>query len=148
MNWLYYLLESNLYLILFYALYYFLLRRETWYQYNRAYLLGSSVLAFIIPMVQLGFLKPTPAAEIPTQLIPAYSYVTTVNAAPIAQPTWNSDDILLAIYLVIVLCLLVSLAIKITRLVILSRKESARDFGKWKIINTDMERGAFSFFNY
>lgn len=148
MSWLYYLLEANLYLILFYALYYFVLRRETWYQYNRAYLLVSSALAFIIPVLQLGFLKPIPAAELPAQLTTAYSYVTVAKAAAIVQPAWTRDDILLALYLVIVCCLLISLAIKITGLVLLSRKGPARDFGKWKIIITNMERGAYSFFSY
>jgi len=148
MSWMYYLLEANLYLILFYALYYLVLRRETWYQYNRAYLLGSTGLAFVIPVVQLGFLKPFAAIELPSQLITQYSYVAAVKAAPVAQPGWSRDDILLAVYLLIVGCLLTGLAIKITKLLLLSRKGTARDFGKWKVIKTDMERGAFSFFNY
>lgn len=148
MSWMYYLLEANLYLIIFYALYYLVLRRETWHQYNRAYLLGSSALAFIIPIVQLGFLKPIPSAELAPQLLTAYSYVAAVKAAPVSQPAWNRDDILLAAYLVIVCCLLTGLAVKITKLLLLSRKGPARDFGKWKMVKTDMERGAFSFFNY
>jgi hypothetical protein len=148
MSWMHYLLEGNLYLILFYALYYLVLRRETWHQYNRAYLLGSSALAFIIPVIQLGFLKPLPAAELPRQLVTQYSYVAIVKANPIAQPGWNGDDILLAVYLLIVCCLMVGLAVKITKLLLLSRKAPARDFGKWKTIKTDTAHGAFSFFNY
>ncbi|MGZ3946117.1 MAG: hypothetical protein ACXVJB_14330, partial [Mucilaginibacter sp.] len=148
MSWMYYLLEANLYLILFYALYYLVLRRETWYQYNRAYLLGSTALAFAIPVLQLGFLKPFTAIELPPQLIAQYSYVAAVKAAPVAQPGWSRDDILLAVYLLIVGCLLIGLAIKITKLLLLSRKGTARDFGKWKVIRMDMERGAFTFFNY
>jgi len=148
MNWLYYLLEANLYLILFYALYYLLLRRETWHQYNRVYLLASSALAFIIPVLQLGFLKPMPANELPPQLLTHYSYVAPVKVIAVAQPTWTRDDTILAIYLGIVLLLLAGLIIKIAKLIILSRKGTARDFGKWKIIDTNMERGAFTFFNY
>jgi len=148
MNWLYYLLEANLYLILFYALYYLLLRRETWHQYNRVYLLASSALAFIIPVLQLGFLKPIPANELPTQLITHYSYVAPTKVLAVATPTWSRDDAFLAAYLGIVLLLLVGLIIKITRLITLSRRGTARDFGKWKIVSTNMERGAFTFFNY
>jgi hypothetical protein len=148
MNWLYYLFEANLYLILFYALYYLLLRRETWHQYNRAYLLGSSALAFIIPVLQLGFLKPVPVTELLPQLVTHYSYVTPAKIAPAAQAAWTINDTLLATYFGIALCLLIGLTIKITRLIVLSRKGTARDFGKWKVITTNTERGAFTFFNY
>ncbi|HWD87563.1 MAG TPA: M56 family metallopeptidase [Mucilaginibacter sp.] len=149
MNWLYYLLEANLYLILFYTLYYLVLRRETWHQYNRAYLLGSSILAFIIPVLQLGFLKPAPTVVIlPGSVIQSTSIEPVTKTTPIVQHIWNTDDYILAIYLAIAACLLTGLIIKIVRLVILSRKGQIRDFGKWKVVNTDMERGAFTFFNY
>src|ERR1700710_445581 len=58
MNWLHYLVEANLYMAAFYMLYVVFLRSETLYQLNRAYLLGTSALAFIIPFIQLGVLKP------------------------------------------------------------------------------------------
>ncbi|QEC64851.1 hypothetical protein [Mucilaginibacter ginsenosidivorans] len=82
MNWLHYLLESNLYLIIFFGFYYLVLRRETWYQYNRIYLLFSSGLAFIIPFVQAGILKPqlspAPAGRLTIQQID----FSEINAAP------------------------------------------------------------------
>jgi hypothetical protein len=57
MSWLYYLLEANLYLILFYGFYRLFLHKETFYGLNRYYLIFSSVLAFILPFFQLGILK-------------------------------------------------------------------------------------------
>jgi len=57
MNWLHYLLEANIYLGVFYALYFLLLDRETYYKLNRAYLLCTPVLSYIIPLVQVGWLK-------------------------------------------------------------------------------------------
>ncbi|MBS1531271.1 MAG: hypothetical protein JSU01_13275 [Bacteroidetes bacterium] len=148
MNWLYYLLEANLYLIAFYALYYLVMRRETWHQYNRAYLLGSSILAFVIPIIQLGFLKPVPVTGLPAQLVTHYSYVAPATVTPGPQVAWTRDDTFLSIYLIIVLSLSIGLAVRVTSLILLSRKGTVRDFGKWKIISTGMERGAFSFFNY
>ena len=58
MNWLYYLLEANLYLAVFYAGYYLFLSRETHYVLNRVYLLFGSVVSFVLPIIQLGTLKP------------------------------------------------------------------------------------------
>ncbi|MFC3562483.1 M56 family metallopeptidase [Pedobacter jamesrossensis] len=56
MSWLYYLLEANLYLILFYGFYRMFLHKETFYTLNRYFLLISSFTAFILPFFQLGFL--------------------------------------------------------------------------------------------
>ncbi|TCD00410.1 M56 family metallopeptidase [Pedobacter psychroterrae] len=56
MSWLYYLLEANLYLAVFYGFYRLFLHRETFYQLNRYYLLGTSMLAFLLPMFQISYL--------------------------------------------------------------------------------------------
>ncbi|WP_158825366.1 M56 family metallopeptidase [Mucilaginibacter lacusdianchii] len=57
MTWWHYLLLSNLYLILFFGFYALLLRRETFFQLNRIYLVGSALLSFGIPLVQLDRVK-------------------------------------------------------------------------------------------
>ena len=149
MSWLYYLLEANLYLILFFAFYYLVLRRETWYQYNRAYLLATSALAFIIPLVQLGMLKPAPVLSI------AQPQVMQINFSPVstagtfvADTSWTKEDYYLATYLLIACCLLVNLAVKIYKLVRLSRLNAYKKSDKWNIVETDESKGAFSFFNY
>ncbi len=149
MSWLYYLLEANLYLILFFAFYYLVLRRETWYQYNRAYLLATSALAFIIPFVQLGMLKPTPVAPAGQLRVTQIYYDTVSVARPIVTATsWTKEDYYLAAYLLIACCLLINLAIKIYKLIRLSRLNSSKTTDKWKIIETDKNKGAFSFFSY
>jgi TonB family protein len=57
MTWWHYLLLSNLYLILFYGFYVLLLQRETFFQLNRAYLVGSAVMSFLIPVIHLDWVK-------------------------------------------------------------------------------------------
>ncbi|WP_345954456.1 TonB family protein [Mucilaginibacter sp. PAMB04168] len=57
MTWWHYLLLSNLYLIMFYGFYALLLRRETFFQLNRIYLIGSAVMSFLIPIIQLDVVK-------------------------------------------------------------------------------------------
>ena len=56
MNWLYYLLEANLYLALFYGCYHLLFHKETFYTLNRYFLIGSTFLAFALPLLQIGYL--------------------------------------------------------------------------------------------
>ena len=57
MNWLNYLLQVNLYLILFYGFYRLLLRSETFFNLNRGYLVASAALAFFIPLMQSQWVR-------------------------------------------------------------------------------------------
>jgi len=57
MNWWQYLLLVNLYLILFYGFYALLLRRETFFQLNRIYLISAALLSFFIPLIQAGWVQ-------------------------------------------------------------------------------------------
>jgi len=149
MSWLYYLLESNLYLTLLYALYYLLLRKETFYQLNRAYLLLSTMLAFTIPLMQLGILRAP---------IPQLHYAITVSSLPdaINSPVtrsadtapWTADNYYMLIYGAITLVLLAIFIIKICRLIILSRANKVIQHEDFKLIEVPSENDAFSFFNY
>jgi TonB family protein len=57
MNWWQYLLLANVYLVLFYAFYALLLRRETFFQLNRVYLVSAAILSFIIPLIQANWVQ-------------------------------------------------------------------------------------------
>ena len=57
MSLLYYLIELNLYLILFYGFYYLFLRNERHFNHNRWFLLGSLISSFLIPLIKLDWLK-------------------------------------------------------------------------------------------
>jgi len=57
MTWWHYLLLVNLYLLLFYGFYALLLRNETFFQLNRAYLVAGALLSFIIPVIQAEWIK-------------------------------------------------------------------------------------------
>lgn len=52
MTWWHYLLLVNFYLILFFGFYALLLRKETFFQLNRVYLVAASLLSFLIPLIQ------------------------------------------------------------------------------------------------
>lgn len=50
-----YLLESSFCLAVFYIFYYFWLKQETYFQFNRLYLLGSAFLSLIIPLINIDY---------------------------------------------------------------------------------------------
>jgi len=151
MSWINYLLEANLYLALFYGAYYLLLRRETFYQLNRAYLLGSSTLAFIIPLFQLGILKPVPVAiqntEPLTELYtsPAAHFATIpVMDTPPPAPT----NYYLLAYGIIAGIMAVSFIFRVIQLARLARKGKHSAGDKFHLIEMEDNENAFSFFGY
>ena len=144
MSWIYYLLEANFYLAVFYLLYFFIFRKETHYQLNRVYLLISSLLAFVIPVVQLGFLRPE--LRINAFAIGAGQVIEDTTAPEKQVLTIN--NYLLAAYLLIGCLLFVNLAIKIYKLVRLSRINKNTIVDSYKLVEITDGNDAFSFFNY
>jgi|GEM_PF-4769693 len=51
-----YLFESSICLASFYLLYYALFRKDTFFQFNRFYLLGSAALSLLIPVIQIAII--------------------------------------------------------------------------------------------
>jgi hypothetical protein len=136
MSWIYYLLEANLYLVLFYAVYYFVLRRETYYQLNRGYLMSICVIAFIIPLLQIGTLRKVPPSPI------VYQTITPVNTY-----TWTRADYCLLLYITVAAVMLTAFIIKLHKLIQLSRKAKQHNNGFYLIEIAD-NNNAFSFFKY
>jgi len=150
MNWLRYLLEANLYLSIFYGCYCLFLIRETHYTLNRFFLLFSCVISLILPLIQIGILKPAERTvqntfgvivgnvhpnTIPAQIAPAVSH-------------FNLQDCLLYTYLLGFIILLVILAFKLYQLLKLTRTKSAVTRDGYKLICINDSNTAFSFFNY
>ncbi|PSR52536.1 hypothetical protein AHMF7605_02840 [Adhaeribacter arboris] len=93
----FYLLESGICLLVFYLLYFLLLKRENCFPYNRFYLLLTPLLSFIIPFIELPFLQqPEPLTIfVSEQLAPI---TVTATASPIASNSvfhWQTGLLLL-----------------------------------------------------
>jgi len=146
MSWLYYLLEANLYLAAFYLLYKLLLQNTTFYHTNRYFLVLSIMLAFTIPLMQLGFLKPP--LEIPTTIqleeVPQqFIEVVTADEAT----TWSLNDYLLYGYLALAIGLTAKFLFSISKIIRLYFNHQKRELGKYTLVELSTEHAAFSFFN-
>jgi hypothetical protein len=151
MNWLHYLLEANLYLAVFYAFYYLFLNKETHYTLNRIYLLLSCIIAFILPVMQIGVLKPV--EDEPVQ----QSYTTVVQNSYVAQPMvtyeapvshFTLQDAVWYAYLLGIAVMALILIIKIVRLIKMTTSANKLIDNKYKLIALQGTNAAFSFFNY
>ena len=86
MTWWQYLLLVNLYLVLFYGFYALLLRAETFFNLNRAYLVISSLLSFFIPLIHYNWVSELFITQRVQQTISVYARpITIYQFRPIAQ---------------------------------------------------------------
>ncbi|SHE54260.1 M56 family metallopeptidase [Pedobacter caeni] len=123
-----YLLQANIYLLVFYAFYQLLLRTETYFTLNRIYLLSAVVLSFVIPIIKLDWsfqeaINPVIKSQIKSVWLESESFPTT-------GPDWK--DYLVLVYLT---GLILSSILFIYRLILLK-----------KIISNPVKGMAFSFF--
>lgn len=93
MNWAHFLLQANIYLVVFYAFYKLLLDKETYFVLNRIYLMAAGILSFGLPFIKVDWFS-TQAVTQPVydnmgqlnQLINAATTVAPeVNSLPIGQ---------------------------------------------------------------
>ena len=68
-NYLNYLVEANLGLVIILATYSLLLSKETEFHYQRVFLLSGILASLLFPLVHITFLQPFPSLS---QLIPTY----------------------------------------------------------------------------
>ncbi len=139
MNWLHYLLQVNLYLVLFYGFYHVALRKETFFHLNRVYLLGAAALSFFIPLIQSTWVRAWDVTErVSEQLTVVYVPLTKVTTATPAQTAWPIGMLLAFVYITGVLVGVARLSLRMAYLGNLLR-------GKHK---GEQPKQAFSFFNF
>ncbi|WP_435354486.1 TonB family protein [Emticicia sp. SJ17W-69] len=138
MNFLHYLVQVNLYLVLFYGFYRLLLFDETFYGLNRAYLVGSAILSFGIPFwysdyIQSFFITQQVSEVFYTVLSPAVFEVRATTEHPF---TWY--DLLKIFYISCTIFLAIKLIFNLIQLKKLLQNSPAH-----------LEQGvSFSFFNF
>ncbi|MBK0382127.1 TonB family protein [Pedobacter sp. SD-b] len=138
MNWANYLIQINLYLILFYGFYLLLLKNETFFNLNRTYLVGSAFFAIITPLLRANWVK---VLFITDKVQTSWANVNVVVmqgfASPIAKDnTWVVGDYLTLAYLAIVFFLIVRLIIRLVKLSKLLKSEHILEaFSFFKKIN-------------
>ncbi|WP_234736470.1 M56 family metallopeptidase [Tellurirhabdus bombi] len=145
MNAVDYFLKANLYLVLFYACYWLWLRRHTFFKLNRAYLIGSVLVALLLPLVELS----TQTVE----QLPMPIGVITLPVTVLAQPTEPTGPdwkiISYGVYGLIAALIFVRLLSRLTgvsRLIARSRRVPREDHVL--VLPEKKEVPSFSFFRY
>lgn len=144
MTWLNYLLEANLYLAIFYGFYLLFLQKETFYGLNRAYLILSSIISFVIPFITVsGF----------NQLLNNQRELDLVSIDPKLGKPANSlslispEEIGTYIYLTVALYFSVRLFLSVYKIISLAIKAKRSRSGNIIYLELSDTQTAFSFFN-
>lgn len=131
MNGLGYLIQANCYLVLFFGFYLLFLRKETFFNLNRFYLLTTTFLSFLIPVLDLNVIVALPVA----QQMRSAGKVFSADVVPVtvtAPAIWSLSvrTLLMLVYFSIAGTLLVRLAWRI-----LSVYKTADTFHAWTFFN-------------
>jgi TonB family protein len=73
MNWAHYIIQVNIYLVVFYGFYKLLLDKETYFTLNRIYLIAAGALSLAIPFLRFEWFATQPVAQ------PVYISVGQLN---------------------------------------------------------------------
>lgn len=114
MSWSHYLLQINIYLIIFYTFYRLLLAKETYFTLNRIYLICSGIFSLTIPFIKIDwFSKQEISQQIYVQVEQLNQFVVqdTATAAIASQFSWAS--FIVSVYLLGVFFFLIRFAIKL-----------------------------------
>jgi len=98
MSFAHYLLQVNLYLVVFYGFYKLLLDKETYFTLNRIYLVAAGLLSLLIPFIRLEWLTVQKAAQ---QVYTTVKWDAVLEKATIvaeAQEGFNWANLVVSIY--------------------------------------------------
>lgn len=145
MTWLYYLLESNLYLAVFYGFYLVFLQKETFYGINRIYLISSSIFSFLVPFLQVGILNQLIYGA--NKLSLAYTNPNLGKAEDRNLTMTLLMDVVLVMYILVAFYFIVTLVIGFYGILRLALKAKKQTTGGITYIELKNSLSAFSFFN-
>lgn len=149
-----FLLESSICLALFYALYYFWLRQETFFQINRLYLLMMPVVSLAIPLLRIehSAAPATGAGEVLLPVVEEVQQVKTALYGQLGRPTpafaLTLGDLLFAVYLAGALFALARLGLRLYGLWSLIHRSQRARKPSYTLLAPERDMPVSSFFSY
>jgi TonB family protein len=148
-----YLLESGISLSLFALVYFLVLRRETFFNINRWFLLVSISFSALLPLLHIPFYAPQATMLQEVTVTPYVNLLSsvTIYGASLSQGAERfvlTYSLLGYIYLAGVVILSGILILRIYQIVRLIAKNRIVPEGKMKLVILEQESSPFSFLNY
>lgn len=145
-----YLLHSSLCLLFFYGLYEFLLRRLTYFQLNRWYLLSTLLLSFVLPLYP--WFQPAPEQEAALQpvtyTLQAVEYSIEKAGGQAVSTGWEMSDFIRLGYLILAGLFLGRMGLGLWRIGQLVRRGEIERHGFFSLVWTREGHKPFSFLRF
>ncbi|RDB04291.1 TonB family protein [Runella aurantiaca] len=139
-----YLFKASAGMVALYGLYWLLLRKHTYFTFNRFYLLAALLIALAAPFVVLTEKAPEPLPITQISLEP-----TTVVYQPVEDPFMTTEQMLWLVYGLGVLVMLGRLGFRLWQVLKIIRAGERQRAGKYILVRAvDGSISSFSFLNY
>ena len=148
-----YLIESGISLSLFALVYFLILRKETFFNVNRWFLLVSVVFSAVLPLLHIPFYAAQPTVLEEVTVTPYVNLLSTITVygtgfTTEAEHFVLSYSLLGYIYLAGVIFFAIKLCVQIMQIFRLIVRNDVVTEGKMKLVFLDREMSPFSFLNY
>jgi hypothetical protein len=151
-----YLLQVIIVSGILYAYYHFVLRNKKFHQYNRFYLLGSLLIALLVPCLNIPVYFSANQEKSSTVLRTLRVFYSTSGYTTTASPTVpvssriliNWENLLTAAYLIIAFVFFLKLILSLKRINSLIRSYPAEELEGIYFVNTNEPGTPFSFFRW
>ena len=145
-----YMYESGICLAVLFALYWLVLRKETYFQFNRLYLLGTLVVSCLLPLGHLNLFGPGTSS---LSALPQMAKAISIPDLIIAEGSKNGvgtaknwQIVVMAIYLTGASLLLARTILGIIRVNMLKRRGKMIKRDGYSLVHLSQEIAPFSFF--
>jgi len=145
-SFLFYLVESSVCLAIFYMVYWFLLRRDTFFLINRMYLLFVSILSMMIPLIPFRMIPGEAIYSAAILLDPVL--ITPAKIEHYANQHLQWSEIAFLIYITGVIIFLFRFLFQLFQLFFIIRRSGIKNRNDLKVVNVDRGYSPFSFFNF
>jgi len=149
-----YLIKSVFALSTLYILYWTLLRKETFFRFNRAFFLSAILLIIILPAINLGFVRATQSGS-PARIINSgYQYIqNAILLNPASEEITEGSriglkDLILMVYWAGVVLLTIRLIYQTGLVIFLISKSKICQIDGFKIVPNGRFPVPFAFFSY
>ncbi|ATP58555.1 hypothetical protein CPT03_19845 [Pedobacter ginsengisoli] len=142
MTWAHYILQVNIYLVVFYGFYKLLLDKETYFLLNRIYLVSAGILSLVIPFLRFEWFTTQPATQqVYTGVVQMNDLIAQMAVVKDDSHGFNLGNTLVFIYLAGILFFVgrfIFQLISVQALIKRKKSGSAFSFFKKKIVDQDL----------
>lgn len=140
-----YLLESTICLSVLYPVYWFFLRRDTFFQVNRFYLLAMVFFSILVPLLPLHWIPSGTSAAFVVLLDPVLITSAKVEHTLSAHLQWI--EVATVVYLTGALIFLLRFGLQLIQLYRITRRFGIKESHGQRVVFVDRGYSPFSFFN-